>query len=465
MKNFVTKSANKFCNHFFLQQVELYNMRILLFLLFSLSVFCSHAQMPSMGGPEMSGNAPMAAPGGGHLGVDTWDVNVNVMDPSRRERITAVVDAMHQQGATRGIASDILKASGFSLVSSFIDIVATETLNLAKMRKRKKQEWMRMIQNECNYTDSIYNIKGLKDFYQETSRYGALDPANINFDGVSIRGFRDGQEVIFLSCHIDTTRLAHLFQHSKFHLVVDTISFNPYKCHLPNLMANGIRMAKDSKRDNTFSFNERNRLTVGLELTLTSSWINEAVMVQRNVELGRFKLEFVVPENAETYHYSRKEVERNRRLLQERGGMQAGKPSDVSTDFVEVEGDCFVVPRSYMPVGSSERMWGTGEYNIKVKFRESCQFSQDATRNEKLRHWRKDYKRLCKMRKKGSRVTEYFRTVWSQNGDQIVKSVIKQGLNTGAQGIGLSSSASKAGGGAMPGGTMPSGGAMPAGKQ
>ena len=439
-------------------------MRTLFFFAVVLIVSFSYAQNPSMERPAISGTAPTADMKGGDFSVDSWQVNVNTMNQSGRERITAVVDAMHQNGATRGIGTEILKASGMGLMSSLVDIVATETINLARMRKKQKQEWMRMIQNECNYTDSISNIKGLKDFYQETSRYGALDPSHINFDGISIRGMRNGREVIYLSCHIDTTRLAHLFQHSKFHLVVDTISFYPYNCHLPNLMANGIKMAKDSERNNAFSYSEREHLTVGLELTLTSSWINEAVMVQKDVKLGTFKMQFKIPENSASYHYSRKEVERNRRVIQEHQENTDSLRQVLPTEYVEMEGDCFVVPRSYMPISSSERLWGTGEYNIKVKFRESCQFSQDATHNEKMKHWRKDYKQLRKMQKRGSEVSEYLRTVWNQNGDQIIKSVIKQGLNTGVQNMGLSSASSMRGMSGMSAGASPSAAGMPTSK-
>jgi hypothetical protein len=311
---------------------------------------------------------------------------------------------------------------------------------------------MQMIENENNYTDSISSIKGLNDFYLQTSRYGALDPSNINFDGISIRGFREGHEVLYMSCHIDTLRLAHLFQHSKFNLVVDTIAFNPYECHLPNLSANGIRiMGKDnSGRDNSFSFNEREKLRIGMELTLSSSWVNEAVMVQQNVQLGSFKLNVNIPSGTQLYIYSRSLIEHNRKM------MQINPSLHVDTTIVQIEGDCFVVPRSYMPISGSERMWGTGEYNIKVKFREACQFSQNVTRNEKLKHWRKDYKELRKMQKKGSEFTEYFRTLWSQNGGTLMKTMLKQGLTTGATAAGLSNSGGM-GGGAMSKGSKSAG--------
>lgn len=352
--------------------------------------------------------------------VDSWQISVNTMDHERRDRITSVVSRMQANGATRSVAGDMLKAMGYGGITAAVDIVATEVINLAKYRKLQKKKWMQMIQQENNYTDSLSYISGVKDFYSETSVYGALDPSNINFDGISLRGMRDGDEVVFISCHIDTTRLNHLFQHGKFHLVVDTIAFNPFKCHLPNLAANGIRMMKENNgRDNRFKFSEREHLTIGMELSVYSSWINEAVMVQKDVLLGTFKMNVKIPDNVQSYHYSRVEALRD------------------GNELVEMEGDCFVVPRSFMPISATERMWGTGEYNLKVRFRESCQFSQDATTNEKLKHWQKDYKQLRAMQKKGSLVNEYFSTLWKQNGTTLIKTMVKQGLTSGLQSSGV----------------------------
>lgn len=394
------------------------NKRIFLF--FSTLCLCIMAQAQPESG--LSGAVMMEE-------VDNWQISVNTMDSGCRDRITSVVDRMQANGATRSVAGDILKAMGYGGITAAVDIVATEVINLAKYRKQQKQKWMQMIQQENNYTDSLMYVSGVKDFYSETSGYGALDPSNINFDGISLRGMRNGDEVVFISCHIDTTRLDHLFQHSKFHLVVDTIAFNPFKCHLPNLAANGIRMMKDDKngRDNSFKFSEREHLTIGMELSVYSSWINEAVMVQKDVLLGTFKMNVRIPDNVQSYHYSRAEALRENKEL------------------VEMEGDCFVVPRSFMPISATERMWGTGEYNLKIKFRESCQFSQDATTNEKLKHWEKDYKQLRAMQKNGSQANEYFSTLWKQNGATLVKTMVKQGLNSGLQSAGILPAGSSSG--------------------
>lgn len=356
---------------------------------------------------------------------ETWEVSVNQMDVRSREKVSKIVEDLQAKGgATRGVMTDILGSMLTGGVTATVDVVATEIINLAKYKKNQKRKWMEMIEKECNYTDSISSIKGLKDFYNEVSTLGALDPSNINFDGISIRGTRNNREVLYMSCHIDTTRLDHMFQHSKFNLILDTLVFHPYECHLPNLQANGIRMLRGERteRDNSFSFDERQNLCIGLEMILSSSWINEAVMVMDDVELGSFKLNVNIDAATSEYIYSRKQIEKNRAL-----GLQR------DTSYVQIEGDCFVVPRSYMPISGGKRMWGTGEYRIKVKMRESCQFVNDKDRNKKMKQWYKDYRQLRKMQNKGSLTGEYFKTVWQQNGNTLVKQMLKQGLTTGVQ--------------------------------
>lgn len=432
------------------------NKRFILTAVLALATVCITAQpqMPMGGGDKgPQGNATN----------EFMQVDINPMSPFTREKITRAAEEMQQRGGTtRGIMTDVLKAAGFGAVSSLIDVTTSEIINLVSYRKKQKAAWWKLIENESNYTDSISSMRGLNDFYTEASYFDALDPSNINFDGISIRGKRDGKEVLYLSCHIDTTRLEHLFQHSKFYLVVDSIVFNPFMCHLPNLSANGIQSTMDSERNNKFDYSERNHLTIGMELTLFSSWINEAVFVQKNVQLGTFKLNVTIPDGTELYTYSRRAVEHNKQLMLNNPSLR------LDTTTVSMEGDCFIVPRSYMPLNGEQKMWGTGEYNIKVKFREVCEFSKDATRNEKLKHWKQDYKQLRKMQKKGSELGEYFKNIWEQNGTTLMKTMIKQGLTTGASEIGLSQSA---GGGGAAGGGMPAGAsasqggssAMPAG--
>lgn len=404
------------------------------FLTFCVTVPYVFAQSPML---------PMDAPDDGDA-VNRWEVNVRQMPDSTRAEITETMSRLKGTDEDRGIISEMGQAVGLGIVSGLVEAVVSETYNLAQYRKRQKQEWMKMIQNENNYTDSITFIKGLKDFYNANSTRGALDPSDINFDGIEIRGMRNGQEVIYMSCSIDRDKLDHMFRHSKFNLVLDSLAFYPFQCHLPNVTANGIRTMKEIKKGNAevkgdtilrpgaggngFSFDERNHLSIGIDFTLYSSWINQAVQVHRDVALGNFKFNINIPDNVRVYKYSRKNV------VEEAQNIPEGVERDqfLTRNLLAVEGDCFVVPRSYMPLDNGQPMWGTGEYNIKVKFRESCQFAEDS---EKAKHWREDYKRLRQMQDKSSEVQEYFQTLWNQYGNSLVKSSYKTALTVGANNL------------------------------
>lgn len=374
--------------------------------------------------------------------TDTWTVEVNEMDDEIRQNISRVAsDVYNNERNIQSIAGSALNLMLTGSVSALVDVVTTEIFNIAKYNKQRKQEWRRMIENESNYTDSISSIRGLKDFYSEPSLYGALDPSHINFDGITVRGVREGKEFMYMSCHIDRDRLDEIFSHSKFYLVLDSLSFFPYACHLPNVSANGIRLMKQHQleRDNSFSFSERGNLNVGIDMEFTSSWFNEAIMLMQDVRLGGFKMNVKIPDNTIVYTYSRRQIEQNR---------ESGASAD--TAFIQIEGGCFVVPRSYMPLSNNQSQWGTGEYNVKVRFRESCKFNSDASVNEKQKHWRRDYRQLRKMQQHGNRAQEYLRTIWQQQGNTLVRTVVKQVFTDGieeATGLTLGASATAVRGG------------------
>ncbi len=375
-------------------------------------------------GPLLTAQNRVGAP---PAGEDSWQVTVNAMDPKRQSIIDEALWEYQVGRDGRGVMSAMLLAAGQTAVSGIIDVAATEMVRLVNLKKTQQREWQQMIERENHYTDSLSTVNVLNDFYSTGSQYGALDPSHLNFDGITIRGVRGGEEVLYLSCHIDEGRLDHIFNHSKFYLVVDTIAFYPYNCHLPNLAANGIRTVpnKTGGRDNSFSYDERENLRIGMDLVLSSSWITEDITVQKDVELGRFSLQLGIPSGTDVYTYSRREVIRNRERHQG------------DTTFVNLSGDSFMVPRSYMPSSGTEKMWGTGAYSIKVRLSESCQFSRDPGRNAKMKNWRDDYRQLRKMKAQTQKTPGYFQTLWQQNGNMMMKSVVKSGMTGGAVEAGL----------------------------
>jgi hypothetical protein len=372
------------------------------------------------------------------VNVDSWEVNVRQMPADTRNEITRTMEQLNGSAQDRGILADIGTTLGIGVVGGLVDAVVTETFNLINYRKKQKAEWMKMIMNENSYTDSISSIRGIRDFYASNSRFGALDPSDINFDGIEIRGIRNGNEVIYLSCSIDRNNLEHLFRHSKFTLVIDSMAFYPYNCHLPNLTANGIKTISDLRHGcaaikgdsivrpgtggNGFSFDERNDLRVKISFSIFSSWINQAIQIHKDVELGNFTFDIAIPDNVRLFSYSRKAIIDRAQKLPENE-----RESFLNSHLLRVEGDSFVVPRSYMPLSNGRPMWGTGEYTIKVKVSESCRFADNS---DKARHWREDYKRLRQMQQRSGEVEEYFTTLWNQYGTQLVKSSYSSTLKT-----------------------------------
>lgn len=384
-----------------------------------------------------SGPAPMGMDTK-NMSLDQMIVDVNHMDDKTRDKLNQV--ASNYRSQSRSAFTDISKSMLYGGVSTVFSIIGNEIISLTKIRSQQKKRWMEMRQRENLFSDSLQSAKGQSDFYRKPSTYGALDPSDMNFDGITFRATRQGKDVLKMVCHIDTTRFDHLFLHSKFYLVLDTIEFHPYESYLPNLSANRINGIDPKSQDkeqidfwNTiskFSFSEQKNPSINIRMDFFSSWINEAVMVQQDVKLGSFTLDIPINEmdiKDSVYFYSRQEaIQQNKRLI-------------------DISGDCFVVPRSYMPVSANNPSWGTGEYKMKVVMTERCQYNPAAGRST---NWHKDYKQLVRLQNHGKSKNEYISNVIStfrESKDNIIKATYTPLLNTGLSSLGLSPSA---GGGA-----------------
>ena len=260
-----------------------------------------------------------------------------------------------------------------------------------------------------------------------------VDPANFNFNGFNIISERNGEEEIMFYSHVatDEAGLNEIFNHSKFNLVLDSMFFNPYICHLPNMAANGIYPDedKDYNRNLTFSVDDRNNLIVSMIFTVTSSWYNEAVMLARDVELGSFYVQIPIEEDAledGMFIYRRSTIDANREYYEENKELFDPESPEYDstlimpdTTYLSIYGDCFIVPRSYMPLPGGIAHWGTGEYNVEMYLMEQCNIT-----SELREHWRRDYRRLNRM-KKESRFGNYLVSLCRQNGNSIMRMVLE----------------------------------------
>ena len=369
-------------------------------------------------------------------------LNVNPMNEEKKEILNRV--ASNYRSRNRSILLDLGSSMLAGGAAAIVNVVGTEIINLTQIRSKQKKTWKEMRQKECTFVDSLQSVKGQSDFYGRQSSYGPLDPSDLNFDGVTLRANRGGQEVLKMVCHIDTTKFDHLFLHSKFYLVVDTIVFHPYRSFLPNLRANRIERPRDNEASqdeidywNTisqFNFDEYGSPTVNIKMDVYSSWINELVQVYQDIKLGTFSVNIPISKEQlqdSVYIYSREKA------------IAEHRPT------INMDGDCFVVPRSYMPVAANNPSWGTGEYKMKVVFSETCRYDPEAGRSK---NWHHDYKQLVRMQNHGKAKNEYWNdivTTFRDNRNMILKATYTPALNQGVKMMGIGSSTS--GGGNMSG--------------
>lgn len=291
----------------------------------------------------------------------------------------------------RGILSDIASSylsMGTSTLLSASKSVLDIGLGIVKEAVRdKRPDWQEAVRQESSFVKFLPMQTQVLDFYGKPSNNGALDPMDMKFNGFGCsqtiivndsNGNPQEREVFYLSCRLrdDDAGLARMLHHSKFEVIVDELRFNPYICNLPN---DSVNPNPETRVE--FSFDNRKNLTFKVDALVSSSWINEAIQVHNNVNLGKFTVTALIdPDKLDedgTFSY------------------RADNPAD-KNKLVSVTGDSFIVPRSY--IGSDNMQtasdtWGTGQYRVDMVISESCQINEDFyTQKGKdgKRQWRKD---------------------------------------------------------------------------
>ena len=132
---------------------------------------------------------------------------------------------------------------------------------------------------------------------------------------------------------------------------------------------------------------------------------------------------------------------------------------------IDMEGECFVIPRSYMPVSANSPSWGTGEYKMKVVLSEKCRYNPTEGRSK---HWHRDYKQLVRMQNNGKAKNEYLSdviTTFRDNKNTILKATYTPALTQMTGLMGLSNSSSMGGAPTAPTGASKPGAAQPGAAQ
>ena len=280
--------------------------------------------------------------------------------------------------------------------------------------KSKKPEWEKAVRGECTFVRRLPMQMEILDFYRHPSTNGPLDPTDMNFNGFGCRQVieytdPDGnvreEEVFYVTCKVKSgpEGKARMLNHSKFEMEVDTLRFNYALCDLPN---DSLGMATDNRIG--FSFDSRKDLKFVVNATITSSWINQALMVFNDQPLGSFDIVASIdPKYIDGDGVFRYYADRDR---------NSGKN-------VRVSGDCFLVPRSY--VGSSDMRniqdsWGTGQYKVEMKVSEVCKINEkyymtaDGRDNKK---WKDEWGLIKKRKKQPSVWKQLLGVVSSQYKD------------------------------------------------
>lgn len=296
------------------------------------------------------------------------------------------------------------------------DVVNVGVSYLAYSLKSHRGEWLKESMEECHFSKNLSMNQEISDFYRTTSNHGALDLHDIAFRGFSCRQYieADGKpvDVMYASFSLDTTEtgIKRMLQHSKFQMRLDTLVFNPFTCEIPN-----DSIADPSHRVG-FDFKRRKDFVVRLNTTVRSSWINEAIQVAENIELGQFTLEFRLDST----------------MLDKDGCLRYVRPkseSDMSEkeryihDRISLVGESFMVPRSYIGSINGKPYWGTGQYRLDMVLSERCSINEDYYKktgpNGKTVWNRKLWKEEWKVMKKRSSYKKSMKQPWDKTWDKI----------------------------------------------
>ncbi len=303
--------------------------------------------------------------------------------------------------SNRALGLDLLNSTvgalngiGAGYITSFANIGVNYIGNLITRNARLEQEWENMVAEENKWSGKICSLHDVRDFYSKPSTAGALDPMDMNFDGIGCLRMEGSDTAFFVSFHVDRNKLNRIVNHSKFELVLDTLVISPIHSNLPN-----------TSLPLSFSFKERSNYIFEMGIKITSSWFTDAIELHSDAPLGEFKITIPVAESD----------------LDSTGFLRYVRTEDGEAKYTVI-GESFIVPRSYMGYRDSQgrfkNIWGTGQYKLEVSLEEYCNVTPEY-RNS----WKEDRKRRKNMATKNDGVfSGVWQTISSQHWDEITKS-------------------------------------------
>ena len=285
---------------------------------------------------------------------------------------------LNSMRGNRNVLTDIagLYRSTFTgqVISASTSLLSLGINAIKNATKDKRQDWQNAVRRESQFVKELPMQREILDFYRSGSTIGPYDPTDMLFDGFGCRQYieyRDGdsikmKEVFNLRCKVDKDTLgkSRMLNHSKFQVVVDYLKFDYSVCDLPN---DSLGLDAEGKRID-FSFANRNNLRFQVNAKITSSWVNQAMQIYRDEYLGEFNIVAYI-DSAQT----------------ENGVFEYIRDRDKNSGKrVDVSGDCFLVPRSYVGTGDPDNpdSWGTGQYKVEMRITESCGIKESAYKTD-----------------------------------------------------------------------------------
>lgn len=330
-------------------------------------------------------------------------------------------------------------AASVSLISAGVQGL----YNLFTMNKTRKARWLKAVQEQNVWNDSITTIEEVKDFYAKISKDGALDPSDMQFDGFDLRYTdSDGATALHVHCSVDTTEvgLLEITNHGKFLLRLDTLYVNPYLCHLP--VTNGEADGYE------FEFEEgADEVSYTLDFRLRASWMTEAIEYFNDKEIGAFKITLTL----------------NKAMLNTAAGSHMAYryvAGETDGPGPRLTGESLIVPRSYLglskkPNGETDDVWGTGQFNVRLKVSESRRIDENIywmEKDNRPKYWKDDYDRRTKY--KPQTFTKWLVQSVGKDGQTVVTTIFSTtatAMVNDVLGISMSTAAQQAGGGAPKG--------------
>lgn len=284
------------------------------------------------------------------------------------------------------LGNAIAKSYGTTLVqkttnatSNLISLGVSYLSSWIYKSKNDRETWLKTARAQCHFERNLATETYIDDFYYAPSTSGALDPMDLKFDGFGCYSFlmptkqrtdslfrednshgkaknsQDSTQLVefYVSCKVRTDSVGrnHMANHSKFYVELDKLIFDTRHSCLPNDSTSG-------QEQKHFDFNARKNLTFKLNVKIYSSWVNEAIMLMDNQQIGEFnivaKIDAQDLNEDSVFVYDKKK----------------------HAEKVHVTGDCFLVPRSYTGTADAPS-WGTGQYRLEMTVSENCDVNEN----------------------------------------------------------------------------------------